>query len=316
MISQTIRIVQCVVPSPVMPVRGWTPESSVGAPGVIGATAVGEDLRHQSSTGDRAAALTGLRAVAALMIVGTHAAYGTGQAVARFHRSALCAFGDRCPDLLRPVGIPVVSPVGAGGGERDAASVGGPVCTPSRATHRAGLRRDGVDRLPDLRIPRRRAQPRTHVDGAARASHADADLPAGVLLRDASGPYSDLESGRRIRLLCGTAADGWVAAEGAVQGGVATGVAARRSCWPGRTHSGVALVAESHRLVAQLGGNVAACPSAVLRLRNGFGGNASRRATGEARHRRCAGSAQLSSRARRRSRETSTAHGHALGRRS
>jgi peptidoglycan/LPS O-acetylase OafA/YrhL len=79
MISQTIRIVQCVVPSPVVPVRGWTPESSGGARGVIGATDVGEDLRRQSSTGDRAAALTGLRAVAALMIVGTHAAYGTGQ---------------------------------------------------------------------------------------------------------------------------------------------------------------------------------------------------------------------------------------------
>ena len=79
MISQTIRIVQCVVPSPAMSVRGWTPESSGGARGVIRATDVGEDLPHGSSTGERAAALTGLRAVAALIIVGTHAAYGTGQ---------------------------------------------------------------------------------------------------------------------------------------------------------------------------------------------------------------------------------------------
>jgi peptidoglycan/LPS O-acetylase OafA/YrhL len=78
MISQTIRIVLCVVPSPAMSVREWTPEPNVAAPGVIGATDVGQDLRH-SCTGDRMAALTGLRAVAALMIVGTHAAYGTGQ---------------------------------------------------------------------------------------------------------------------------------------------------------------------------------------------------------------------------------------------
>jgi peptidoglycan/LPS O-acetylase OafA/YrhL len=62
-----------------MSVRGWALEPGVAAPRVIGATDVGEDPRRQSSTVDRAAALTGLRAVAALMIVGTHAAYGTGQ---------------------------------------------------------------------------------------------------------------------------------------------------------------------------------------------------------------------------------------------
>ena len=79
MVSRTIRIVRCVVPSPAMSVRGWAPEPDVVAPRVIRATDVEEYPRRESSTGDRAAALTGLRAVAAMMIIGTHAAYGTGQ---------------------------------------------------------------------------------------------------------------------------------------------------------------------------------------------------------------------------------------------
>ena len=70
-----------MVESPAINVRGWIPGFGANAPGVgsIGATNVRAGRPNESSTADRAASLTGLRAVAALLIVGTHAAYGTGQ---------------------------------------------------------------------------------------------------------------------------------------------------------------------------------------------------------------------------------------------
>src|SRR6478752_4504078 len=51
---------------------GWIPGFGVDATPV-------RTISASDTRGDRAASLTGLRAVAALLIVGTHAAYGTGQ---------------------------------------------------------------------------------------------------------------------------------------------------------------------------------------------------------------------------------------------
>lgn len=61
-----------MVQSQAVDADGWIPGFSVGATAVR--TSSAPDTR-----GDRTASLTGLRAVAALLILGTHAAYGTGQ---------------------------------------------------------------------------------------------------------------------------------------------------------------------------------------------------------------------------------------------
>ncbi len=194
-------------------------------------------------TGDRAASLTGLRAVAALLIMGTHAAYGTGQLANGYLGALYARLEIGVPIFFVLSGFLLFRPWVRAAAARDTATVAEPLHISSPAAYRACLCRRGSGRLRAVPIPRRRAQSRAHLEGSAGASHPDADLRAGLLLRDASGIDPDLESGSRIRLLCGAAVVGRAAADGALQGGLATGTAACGPWWPGRDHPGVAVAA-------------------------------------------------------------------------
>ena len=60
------------------------------------------------SKADRVASLTGIRAVAALLVVLTHAAYTTGKYTHGYLGLVYSRAGDRRADLLRAVGFPAV----------------------------------------------------------------------------------------------------------------------------------------------------------------------------------------------------------------
>ncbi len=178
---------------------------------------------------ERVASLTGIRAVAAILVLATHAAYTTGKYTHGYVGSRLRPHGDRGSDLLRPVRVSAVPAVGESdcGGERLA--IGSPLClAPGAADHARirGHRGRGVRGLP---LPARRAEPRPHLDRLPAQPEPDADLhrPVHVLL-SAPGPHSNVEPGRGSRVLRRAAAAGLAVAGGAVSPPLASLAVARR----------------------------------------------------------------------------------------
>ena len=113
---------------------------------------------EQVSRADRIASLTGIRAVAALLVMGTHAAYGTGELQPRLSRAHLLAPGDRCRDLLRAVRSAAVRSVGAGERDRGSPASSAALCLEPGQTHHARLRGHRPARLHRVPLPLRPAR--------------------------------------------------------------------------------------------------------------------------------------------------------------
>ena len=184
---------------------------------------------EQTAGPDRVASLTGIRAVAALLVVGTHAAYTTG----KYTHGYWGLVGARLE-----IGVPIFFVLSGFLLFRPwvkSAATGGPPPSLSRyARHR--VRRimpayviTVLIAYVAVSLPGSGAQPRAHLVGTVAQPHVDADLhrrlPGQV---SAPGPDPDVEPRGGGRLLRRATAAGLPAAGAASAGGAGS----RSWCWP------------------------------------------------------------------------------------
>ena len=201
--------------------------------GVKGAEAQGG--LESVSAPERVASLTGIRAVAALLVLATHAAYTTGKYTHGYVGLVYSRMEIGVPIFFVLSGFLLFRPVGESGGDGGRVAVGAPVRLAPGAAHHARLRGDRDRGVRDLPLSPRRAEPRPYLDRLPAQPEPDADLhrPVHVLL-SAPGPDSNVESGCGGRVLRRAAAAGLAVAGGAVSPPVASPAVARRPVcfWP------------------------------------------------------------------------------------
>jgi len=213
----------------------------------------------------RVESLTGMRAVAALMVVGTHAAYGTGQVTHPYVGLLYSRLEIGVPIFFVLSGFLLFGPW------MKAAATGS---TPP-ALRRYAWRR--VRRIMPAYVvtvllvflvyqfPHGRAESRSHVGGAASPPLADPDLHRQLHPHVlASRPDADVEPRGRGSLLRDAAAAGLSAADAGVPSPLATRAAARQPGLVGGAEPGLADRAAHHRLAARVGWDVATCPLACF----------------------------------------------------
>ena len=193
------------------------------------------------SAPERVASLTGIRAVAALLVMATHAAYTTGKYTHGYVGLVYSRMEMGVPIFFVLSGFLLFGPWVKAAAAGEHAAVGAPVRLAPGPSHHARLCRDGADRLPRLPLPSRRAEPRAHLDRA---------VPQPQLTQIYTDDYfysylhqgadSNVESGSGGRVLRGAAADGLSVAGGAVPPAVASAAVARRAGVPGRADAGLA----------------------------------------------------------------------------
>ena len=178
---------------------------------------------------DRVASLTGIRAVAALLVVATHAAYTTGKYIEGYFGLVCARMEMGVPIFFVLSGYLLFRPWVKSIATRRPGSVGPPLrLAPGPADH-AGLRRHRADRLRHLPLPNGRAQSRPHLDRVVPQSHVDADLHLQLPVRVfASGSDPDVESGGGSLVLRDSSAAGLLAVGRAVPTSVAAEAAAGR----------------------------------------------------------------------------------------
>ena len=178
---------------------------------------------------DRVASLTGIRAVAAILVVATHAAYTTGKYIQGYFGLVSARMEIGVPIFFVLSGYLVVPAVGEVACHRRRGAVDPPLCVAPGPPHHARLRRDGVDRIRHLPLPNCRAQSRPHLVRAVPQSDVDADLhlqlPPGL---SASGADPDVESRSGSHVLRDSSAAGLPAAGSAVRTAVAAEAVAFR----------------------------------------------------------------------------------------
>lgn len=105
------------------------------------------------STVDRIPALTGVRAFAALIVVGTHAAYTTGKYTHGYVGLLYSRLEIGVPIFFVLSGLSAVRSVGAGRAGRRCGAVAGSLRTAPDPAHHAGLRAHRARRVPALPLP-------------------------------------------------------------------------------------------------------------------------------------------------------------------
>ncbi len=185
---------------------------------------------EQTSHVDRVASLTGIRAVAALLVVGTHAAYTTGKYTHGYWGLVGARLEIGVPIFFVLSGFLLFRPWVKSAATGGPAAVAESLCAAPGSAHHARLRHHRAVRLRAVRLPRRGTQSRAHLDGIGPQPHADADLlqrlPRQV---PAPGPDPDVEPGGGGRVLRGAAAVGIRAAGADLSAPVAAEGGARRA---------------------------------------------------------------------------------------
>ncbi len=190
------------------------------------------------SKAERVASLTGIRAVAALLVMLTHAAYTTGKYTHGYLGLVYSRAEIGVPIFFVLSGFLLFGPWVRAAAPGDAAAVGAPLRLAPGATHHARLRRHRAGRLPRVPLPHRRPESRAHVGGAVPQPHPDPDLHRQLpVFVSAPRTYADVEPGGGGRVLRGAAAAGLSAAGGAVPAAVAAGPAVGRSGGAGVGHA-------------------------------------------------------------------------------
>ncbi len=111
---------------------------------------------EQISHVDRVASLTGIRAVAALLVVGTHAAYTTGKYTHGYWGLVGARMEIGVPIFFVLSGFLLFRPVGEIGRHRRAATVVEPLCVAPGSADHARLRHHRAVRVRPVSLPRRR----------------------------------------------------------------------------------------------------------------------------------------------------------------
>ena len=97
--------------------------------------------------------LTGVRALAAILVLATHAAYTTGKYTHGYLGVVYSRMEIGVPIFFVLSGVPVVRPLGQGSGRRCATTVAAALRPSPGSANHAPLRGDGAGRLPDLSLP-------------------------------------------------------------------------------------------------------------------------------------------------------------------
>ena len=138
----------------------WPPQSDTDAQGGL----------ESVSRSERVASLTGIRAVAALLVMGTHAAYTTGKYPQGYWGSFYSRMEIGVPIFFVLSGFLLFGPwVRALAEDRPPPSVR-PLRVAPGAPHHAGLRDHGARRVRDVPLPHRGPESRPLVDAACCAT--------------------------------------------------------------------------------------------------------------------------------------------------
>ena len=226
----------------------------------------------------RVSALTGLRAVAALLVVGTHAAFATGKLTHGYVGAIYAHLEVGVAIFFVLTGFLLFRPW-----VRAAAGGSAPPDLSRYARHRVrrilpGLRGDGVGGLRAVHRFHSRSQPRAVLVRIAPLPHVYADLHRRLPHHPvAHGPLTNVEPGRRGLLLRRAPRARLCAAASGVPGPVATAAHTGRSHGARRDHTALARRRLHHRIAAELGRDVATRPHRVVRGRHGVGRSRSHR---------------------------------------
>ena len=186
---------------------------------------------------ERVASLTGIRAVAALLVMLTHAAYTTGKYTHGYAGLVYSRAEIGVPIFFVLSGFLLFGPWVKAAATAEppsrrhqaiCAAVGAPLRLAPGAAHHARLRRHRAGGVPAVPLPHGGPESRPHMGRPVPQPHADPDLHRQLsVFLSAPRAYADVEPGGRGRVLRRVAAAGLSAAGGAVP----APVAAADCCW-------------------------------------------------------------------------------------